>query len=96
MRRFPPTWTIGENNNACFVVRDNTGQALGYFYFEDEPGRRSADVRFEATAVIGCASSETARSRMTRTSTSCRVSQIEWLSLRGECPQLWWSSVRPA
>ena len=26
----------------------------------------SADVRFEATAVIGCVSSETARSRMTR------------------------------
>ena len=41
-RRFPPPWMIEEANNACFIVRDNTGQALGYFYFEDEPGRRSA------------------------------------------------------
>jgi hypothetical protein len=41
-RRFPPPWTVEENNDACFIVRDNTGQALGYFYFEDEPGRRSA------------------------------------------------------
>ncbi len=42
MRRFPPPWTIEENNNGCFIVRDSIGQALGYFYFEDEPGRRSA------------------------------------------------------
>ena len=41
-RRFPPPWSIEEANNACFIVRDGTGQALGYFYFEDEPGRRSA------------------------------------------------------
>jgi hypothetical protein len=40
--RFPPPWTIAEANNACFIVRDGTGQALGYFYFEDGPGRRSA------------------------------------------------------
>ena len=45
MRRFPPPWTIEENNNAYFIIRDNTGQALGYFYFEEEPQRRSADVR---------------------------------------------------
>jgi len=38
-RRFPPPWTIDEANNACFIVRDSTGQALGYFYFEEEPGR---------------------------------------------------------
>ncbi len=40
-RRFPPPWSIVEANVACFIVRDGTGQALGYFYFEEEPGRRS-------------------------------------------------------
>jgi len=42
LRRFPPAWSIDEANDACFIVRDNTGQALGYFYFENEPGRQSA------------------------------------------------------
>jgi len=41
-RRFQPPWTIDDTNDACFIVRDNTGQALGYFYFEEEPGRRFA------------------------------------------------------
>jgi len=40
VRRFPPPWTIEEHNDACFIVKDATGQALGYFYFEDEPERR--------------------------------------------------------
>jgi len=40
-RRFPPPWIV-EEQSACFVVRDANGQKLGYFYFEDEPGRRSA------------------------------------------------------
>jgi hypothetical protein len=39
-RRFPPPWTV-EELAACFVVRDNSGQALAYVYFEDEPGRRA-------------------------------------------------------
>jgi len=41
-RRFPPPWIVEEHNDACFLVKDATGQALGYFYFEEEPGRRSA------------------------------------------------------
>ena len=28
-RRFPPPWMIDEQDNACFIVRDATGQALG-------------------------------------------------------------------
>jgi hypothetical protein len=41
-RRFPPPWVIEEHDKACFIVRDANGQALGYVYFEDEPGRRAA------------------------------------------------------
>jgi hypothetical protein len=41
-RRLTPPWSIDERNDACFVVNDATGQALAYFYFEDEPGRRAA------------------------------------------------------
>jgi hypothetical protein len=25
--RFPPPWTMEEHNNACFIVKDATGQA---------------------------------------------------------------------
>jgi hypothetical protein len=39
-RRFPP-WSV-ENNGACFVVRDRSGQKLAYVYYEEEPGRRSS------------------------------------------------------
>jgi hypothetical protein len=39
-RRFPPPWSV-EEQDACFVVRDHNGQQLTYVYFEDE-GRRSA------------------------------------------------------
>jgi hypothetical protein len=37
--RFPPPWTI---DDACFIVRYANGQALGCFYFENEPGRGTA------------------------------------------------------
>jgi hypothetical protein len=35
-RRFPPPWTIEEHNVACFIVKDRSGQALGYFHFEED------------------------------------------------------------
>jgi hypothetical protein len=38
-RRFPPPWSV-EEQSPCYAVRDFDGQALGYGYFEDEPGRR--------------------------------------------------------
>ena len=31
-RRFPPPWTVDESD-ACFIVRDKTGQALAHVYF---------------------------------------------------------------
>jgi hypothetical protein len=43
-RRFPPPWTVEENAES-FTVRDATGQALGYFYFDDEPQRRAVNKR---------------------------------------------------
>lgn len=38
-RRFSPPWMI-EEHTETFIVRDATGQVLGYFYFEDEPQRQ--------------------------------------------------------
>jgi hypothetical protein len=40
-RRFPPPWSI-DDNGACFMVKDHSGQALAYVYYEKEPGRRTA------------------------------------------------------
>ena len=51
--RFPSPWTIDEANNACFIVCDYTGQALGYFYFEDEPGRRCIALRCSNMSEVG-------------------------------------------
>jgi hypothetical protein len=33
-RRFPPLWSIDENEES-FVIKDDSGQALAYVYFED-------------------------------------------------------------
>ena len=36
-RRFPPPW-IAEETDACFIIRDHSGYALAYVYFEEELG----------------------------------------------------------
>ncbi len=38
-RHFPPPWSV-EEKSGLFIVRDATGQALGYFYFVDEKEQR--------------------------------------------------------
>ncbi len=43
-RRFPPPWTV-DVLEECFVVRDAHEQALGYFYFDEDPHRRAANKR---------------------------------------------------
>jgi hypothetical protein len=40
-RRFPAPWTV-EDIGAAFVVKDGSGQKLGYFYYEEDAGRRAA------------------------------------------------------
>jgi hypothetical protein len=40
-RRFPPPWEVHEAAES-FCIRDASGQALAYVYFEDETGRRMA------------------------------------------------------
>jgi hypothetical protein len=39
-RHFPPPWSVDELDE-CFIVCDAMGQALGYFYFDEEPHRRA-------------------------------------------------------
>jgi len=45
-RCFPPPWTIEEREEA-FIVHDASGQALGYFCFEDEPVRQRSNKRLK-------------------------------------------------
>ena len=40
-RRFPPPWTT-EDNGAAFIIKDASGFAVSYVYYEQEPGRRAA------------------------------------------------------
>jgi hypothetical protein len=42
--RFPPPWTVDELSE-YFIVRDANFQALGYFYFDDDPHRRAVNKR---------------------------------------------------
>jgi hypothetical protein len=39
-RRFPPPRSVEEHNQACFIVRDKSGQALGYSVLRGGSRRR--------------------------------------------------------
>jgi hypothetical protein len=39
--RFPPPWIV-EDHLACFIVKDDNGQALAHIYYEDVPGQQAA------------------------------------------------------
>jgi hypothetical protein len=41
-RGFPPPWSV-EDLGAAFVVKDGARHKLAYVYYEDGPGRRSAN-----------------------------------------------------
>ena len=65
---FPPSV---EELDPCLVVRDANGQQLGYFYFEEEPGQRSA-AKLPSNDE-GVATSPRSVSRRTKPSTSART-----------------------
>jgi K+/H+ antiporter YhaU regulatory subunit KhtT len=46
-RHFPPPWSVDEREES-FIVRDATGQALVYVYFEDDPQRQMAGKRLSS------------------------------------------------
>jgi hypothetical protein len=50
-RRSPPPWSV-EELDACFVVRDHSGQQLAYVYFEDEPGL-ALEITRPSTVTLG-------------------------------------------
>jgi hypothetical protein len=51
-RRFPPPWSV-EELAETFCVTDANGQALGFFYFDDEPSRRAVNKRLTRGAAHG-------------------------------------------
>ena len=65
-RRFPPPWSI-EDNGACFIARDHNGQWLAYFYYQEDPGRRStADVRHQIVKDVSAGSMSFAADTLAR------------------------------
>jgi hypothetical protein len=50
-RRFPPPRSVDELQES-FVVKDATGQALSYVYFEDEPQRRMSMKRLSPELAV--------------------------------------------
>jgi hypothetical protein len=44
-RRFPPPWSV-EESEACFIVKDASGQKPVYIHYEEERQVRLFDAEF--------------------------------------------------
>ena len=51
-RRFPPPWTSKDNGSA-FIVKDGSGFALAYVYYEDDDARRIAANNVKLPGLFG-------------------------------------------
>ena len=49
-RRFPPPWSV-EEGESYFVVKDGSGQKLGYVYFDDPRSAAEPLTRDEARRI---------------------------------------------
>jgi hypothetical protein len=83
-RRFPPHWTLDEMNDACFIVRDASGRALAYVYFEESRDgvrrpcysprtRPGASPPTSPSCRICCASNRNRRGHSTTSSASASI-----------------------
>ena len=78
-------WSIEEHNDASFIVRDHSGQALAYVYFEEEPGQHAGRTCSRATRRRIAAISESCRSWLAILYAARFSNVVSWLGTASLC-----------